>query len=305
MHLQHTIKKAVDAIGIGVHSGKRAQVSLRPAPANFGIQFVRDDYPNTFIRASVMHVSDTSLSTSLSFNDVEIATVEHLMSALWGTGIDNLIVHITGEEVPILDGSAGQFVDMIQSVGTRSCSSPRKYMKLEREVTVTQGDAVASLRPFNGFRSSYSFVYNHPVYNQNPKYAQIDFSKSSYISDVSRARSFGLIKELEQAQAVNKCLGSSLENAVGIDDYHILNPEGLRYDDEFVKHKILDAIGDLYLLGMPLIAEFEGYKSGHALNTKLVRAVLRIPDAWTIVDSEGQTISRENGEARSLNWHLG
>ncbi len=298
MLLQRTIVKPVNAIGIGVHTGKRATVSLRPAAANFGIQFVRDEFPNTFIRASGWHVSDTTLSTSIAYNDVEISTIEHLMSALWGMDIDNVIVHVGGEEVPILDGSAGQFVELIENVGTRHCSAPRRYLKLEREVTVTQGDAMASLRPYDGFKVSYSYVYNHPVFNRCPKYVEIDFSKTSYVDEVSRARSFGLVRELEMAQSVNRCLGSSLDNAVGIDDVRILNPEGLRYPDEFVKHKILDAIGDLYLLGMPVLGEFEGYKSGHALNNRLVRAVLRTPEAWSIVNSDGVEATDRDSQVR-------
>ena len=300
MLLQRTIARPVDAIGIGVHTGKRARVSLRPASANFGIQFVRDDFPNTFIRASGWHVSDTTLSTSIAFNDVEISTIEHLMSALWGMKIDNVIVHVGGEEVPILDGSAGKFVDLIRTVGTRECPSPRKYLKLERELTVIQGDATASLRPYDGFKVSYSYVYNHPVFNRCPKYVELDFADSSYVDDVSQARSFGLVSELEMAQSVNRCLGSSLENAVGIDDSEILNPEGLRYPDEFVKHKVLDAIGDLYLLGMPVLAEFEGYKSGHALNNRLVRGVLRTPEAWTVVNSDGIPVKDQAYIARTV-----
>lgn len=291
MMLQRTIFRTVNAIGIGVHTGKRTRISIRPAAANFGIQFVRDDYPNTFIRASGWHVSDTTLSTSIAYNDVEISTIEHLMSALWGMNIDNAIVHVGGEEVPILDGSAGQFVDLIDIVGTRECSAPRRYLKLKREIKVIQGDAMAAVRPYEGFRVAYSYVYNHPVFNRCPKYVELDFSDVSYVEDVSRARSFGLVSELKMAQSVNRCLGSSLDNAVGIDESKILNPEGLRYPDEFVKHKILDAIGDLYLLGMPVLGEFEGYKSGHALNNRLVRAVLRTPEAWTVVNSEGEEVS--------------
>lgn len=302
MDVQHTIAKAVDAIGVGVHTGERSRISIRPAPSNFGIQFVRDDFPNTFIRATVEHVSDTTLSTSIRYNDVEIATVEHLMSALWGTKVDNAVVHVRGEEIPILDGSAEGFVNLIEMAGLRKCNARRRYLKLNREVTATQGDAVASLRPYDGFKVRYTFVKYHRVFNRYPKDIEVDFSVDSYINDVSKARSFGLVEELTQAQSVNRCLGSSLENAVGIDDKGILNPEGLRYKDEFVKHKVLDVIGDLYLLGMPLLAEFEGYKSGHALNNKLIRAVIRTPEAWTIVDSDGNEIYEDGVIYRPLHF---
>ncbi len=295
MKLQQTLAENVDAIGIGVHTGQRTRVTIRPAPANFGIQFVRDDFPNTYIPATAAHVSDTTLSTTIRYNDVEISTVEHLMSALWGLEVDNALVHIWGDEVPILDGSAERFVNLIMMHGLQDCDGVRRFLKINRDVTVTQADAVASLRPFDGFKVNYTFVRYHPVFNRYPKSVEVDFAVDSYIDDICKARSFGLVKELEQAQSVNRCLGSSLENAIGIDDQRIMNPEGLRYKDEFVKHKVLDVIGDLYLLGMPLLAEFEGYMSGHALNNKLVRAVLRTPEAWTIVDSNGNEIADNVG----------
>jgi UDP-3-O-[3-hydroxymyristoyl] N-acetylglucosamine deacetylase len=233
-------------------------------------------------------VSDTTLSTSMAENGVQVATVEHLMSALWGLGIDNLQVELSDEEVPIMDGSAAPFVYLIRSVGVVEQQAPREFIRIKREITVSQGDAVASLKPFDGFKAHYTFVADHPVYNRYPKRATLDFNRVSYVEDVSRARSFGLVKELEQAQAINRCLGSSLENAVGIDDYDVLNDDGLRYRDEFVKHKVLDAIGDLYLLGRPLLGAFYGHKSGHALNNKLARAVVRCQDAWEITTLGGR-----------------
>ena len=235
------------------------------------------------MRACARNVSDTTLSTSIAENGIQVATVEHLMSALWGLGIDNLLVELNAEEVAIMDGSAAPFVYLISSVGIVEQNAPKEFIRITREMTVNQGDAVATLSPFDGFQVDYTFEADHPVYNRYPKRAKLDFSNTSYVEEVSRARSFGLVKELEQAQTINRCIGSSLENAVGIDDYEILNDDGLRYDDEFVKHKLLDAIGDLYLLGRPVLGRFHGHKSGHALNNKLARALLRCEDAWEVV----------------------
>jgi UDP-3-O-[3-hydroxymyristoyl] N-acetylglucosamine deacetylase len=287
MTRQRTISRAVHAIGVGVHSGRKARLTLRPAPAGHGIQFVRKDVrASRPIRALANQVTDTLLSTSIASDGVQISTVEHLMSALWGLGIDNLRIELRGEEVPILDGSAGPFVDLLRSGDIVVLEAPREFIRIKREVRVAQGDAVAILRPYAGFRASYTFVADHPVYNRYPKRAVIDFASASYADDVSRARSFGLVGELPQAHAIRKCLGSSLDNAVGISDDGVLNPEGLRYEDEFVRHKILDAIGDLYLLGKPVLGEFEGYKSGHALNNQLARTLLRVRDSWELVTED-------------------
>ena len=262
-------------------------MTMRPAGENTGIVFVRTDVAGhggrgVTVRADALNVSDTTLSTSISENGVQVATVEHLMSALWGMGIDNLFVELSDEEVPIMDGSAAPFIKLIRSAGLVEQSAARQFIRVKREITVTQGDAVASLKPFNGFKADYTFVADHPVFNRYPKQAKLDFNRASYVEEVSQARSFGLIRELEQAHAISRCLGSSLENAVGIDDSQVLNEDGLRCEDEFVKHKLLDAIGDLYLLGRPLLGEFHGYKSGHALNNKLVRALSRCEDAWEL-----------------------
>jgi UDP-3-O-[3-hydroxymyristoyl] N-acetylglucosamine deacetylase len=198
-------------------------------------------------------------------------------------GVDNLVVELTNEEVPIMDGSAAPLVNLIRTVGVVEQAAPKEFIRVTREIKVTQGDAAASLKPFHGFRAHYTFVADHPVYNRYPKEATLDFAVTSYQEEVAGARSFGLVKELEQAHAINRCLGSSLDNAVGISDDEVLNVDGLRCNDEFVKHKLLDAIGDLYLLGRPLLASFDGYMSGHALNNKLARALLRCEDAWEIV----------------------
>ncbi|MEM9623577.1 MAG: UDP-3-O-acyl-N-acetylglucosamine deacetylase [Pseudomonadota bacterium] len=284
---QRTIRKAVHAIGIGVHSGEKVRMTLRPAGENTGIVFVRGDVQGSApIAAQADNVSDTTLSTSLGHGEVQVSTVEHLMSALWGLGIDNLIVELSAQEVPIMDGSASPFVDLINTVGIVEQNAAKEFIRITRPITVTQGDAEATLTPFAGFKAGYTFEADHPVYNRHPKYAELDFSSISYVDQVSRARSFGLIKELEQAQAINKCLGSSLDNAVGIDEDQVLNEGGLRYDDEFVKHKLLDVIGDLYLLGRPILGAFHGHKSGHALNNKLARALLRCEDAWELATFE-------------------
>lgn len=284
---QRTIRKPVHAIGIGVHSGEKVRMTLRPAGEHTGVVFVRSDVRgHKGIRATAENVSDTTLSTSLASGELQVATVEHLMSALWGLGIDNLIVELSSEEVPIMDGSAAPFVYLINTVGIVEQNAAKEFIRIKREIKVTQGDAEATLSPHHGFKAGYTFVADHPVYNRHPKYAELDFADLSYVDHVSRARSFGLIKELEQAQAINKCLGSSLENAVGIDDFDVMNDDGLRYDDEFVKHKLLDVLGDLYLLGRPILGAFHGYKSGHALNNKLARALLRCEDAWDIATFE-------------------
>ncbi len=285
------------AIGIGVHSGNKVRMTLRPAGENTGIQFVRTDFGRPVgVRALAQNVSDTTLSTSIAENGVQVATVEHLLSALWGLRIDNLIVELNGEEVPIMDGSAAPFVGLIEAVGVAEQDAPREFIRIKRTIRVTQGDGEAALKPYSGFRGTYTFVADHPVFNRHPKSVQLDFSRVSYAKDLSRARSFGLVSELDKARAINKCLGSSLQNAVGIDDFSILNEEGLRYRDEFVKHKLLDAMGDLYLLGRPILGEFEGHKSGHELNNKLVRALLRCEDAWEVFDSAADRRS----EARQL-----
>ena len=284
---QTTINRPAHAIGVGVHSGRRVRMTLRPAAANTGIEFVRLDAARQPIRALADNVSDTTLSTSIGEHGVRVATIEHLMSALWGMGIDNVRVELSGEEVPIMDGSAQPFVRMVQVAGVRALDAPRHFIKINREISVSQGDARATLKPYDGFRAGYTFVADHPVFNRHPKRVEADFSRTCYVGEVCAARSFGLMRELPQAHAISKCLGSSLRNAVGVGDHEILNPEGLRYEDEFVKHKLLDAIGDLYLLGLPLLGAFDGYKSGHALNNKLAWAVLRSRDAWTLVSADG------------------
>ena len=260
------------------------RLAMRPSGPDSGIHFLRTDIKGALpIQASAENVSDTTLATSVANGGVSVATVEHLMSALWGLGIDNLIIELSAEEVPIMDGSAAPFIDMIESVGVVEQDAARQFIRITREISVSQEDAIASIAPYNGFKAGYTFVANHPVYDRYPKYVEMDFAQTSYIEQVSGARSFGLEKELAYAQSIQKCLGSSLDNAVGLSDEGVLNEGGLRYEDEFVKHKLLDAIGDLYLLGRPILGAFTGYKSGHALNNKLAHAILRCDDAWEIV----------------------
>ncbi|MCZ6890098.1 MAG: UDP-3-O-acyl-N-acetylglucosamine deacetylase [Gammaproteobacteria bacterium] len=290
---QRTLSAPVHAVGIGVHSAEKVQMTLRPADANTGIRFRRTGRTGRTERtggsipagvaALATNVCDTTLSTSISNNGVQVATIEHLMSALWGLGIDHVCVELNAGEVPIMDGSAAPFIYLMQSVGVRELPAAKRFIRIKREISVSEGDATVSLKPHNGFKADYTFVADHPVYNRHPKHVDINFSRTSYVREVSRARSFGLLRELEQAHAINRCLGSSLDNAVGIDDFRILNLEGLRYEDEFVKHKMLDAIGDLYLLGVPVLGAFSGHMSGHALNTKLAQAVLHYRDAWDLV----------------------
>ena len=297
MLTQRTIAQPVHAIGIGVHSGKNVALTIRPAFADTGIQFICRDTNHTRIAAHASNVSDTTLSTTIASKGSQIATVEHLMSALWGAHVDNALVEVKGGEVPIMDGSAANFIELLNNAGFQEQSANRKFIRVIRELSVTQGEASAMLVPFDGFKAQYEFVADHPVYNRHPKQIEVDFSECNYSASVADARSFGLVAELPQAQSINRCLGSNLENSIGISSQGILNPGGLRYLDEFVKHKILDAIGDLYLLGMRLVGEFRGYMSGHALNNKLAQALLRCPDAWELVgysDSVADIQERES-----------
>ncbi len=287
MFQQRTINNPVSTVGIGVHTANKVRISLLQAREDTGIVFIRTDLPNRpQIKADATHVSNTMLATSLTQNNVTVSCVEHLMSALWALGIDNLYIEISGEEVPIMDGSAAPFIYLIKESGIVEQQAGKQFIRIKQNIEIQSEDSMACLRPHEGFKASYTFVYDHHVFNRYPKHADLDFSETSFIDNVSRARSFGLIRDLDQAQAVNKCLGSSLENAVGIDDYNILNEDGLRYEDEFVKHKLLDAIGDLYLLGYPILGEFVGYKSGHSLNNELAKALISQPQSWELVSFE-------------------
>ncbi len=289
---QHTIVESVSTIGIGVHTADKVHISFHPAPANHGIVFVRSDIAGRpQIPATASRVSNTMLSTSLTESGVTVSCVEHLMSALWALSIDNIIIEVDSEEIPIMDGSAAPFIYLLRNAGLKQQNQIRQSIKILSPIEIQEGDATAKLLPYDGFKAAYTFVYDHHVFNRYPKYAELDFSEVSFIDEVSRARTFGLIKDLDQAQAVNKCLGSSLENAIGVDDFSILNQDGLRYEDEFVKHKLLDAIGDLYLLGHNVIGQFQGHKSGHTTNNLLARALLSQPEAWCLTNTAGDRLA--------------
>lgn len=286
---QRTLKNVIRATGVGLHTGCKVFLTLRPAPADTGIVFRRDDLkPPVEIVARAENVGDTSLSTSLVKDNVRISTVEHLLSAFAGLGIDNAYVDLSASEVPIMDGSAGPFVFLIQSAGVEEQNQPKKYMRIKRQISVRDGDKWARFEPFEGFKVSFAIEFDHPFFHQRSKHAEIDFSTTSFVKEVARARTFGFMKDVEILREQNLALGGSLDNAVVVDDYRVLNEDGLRYEDEFVKHKILDAIGDLYLLGHSLIGAFHGYKSGHELNNRLLRKILATKDAFELVTFDGE-----------------
>ena len=284
---QRTLKNVIRATGVGLHTGKKVLLTLRPASANTGIIFRRVDLdPAVEIPAKPKYVGDTSLSTTLVKDNIRISTVEHLLSALAGFGIDNAFVDLTADEVPIMDGSAGPFVFLIQSAGIVEQNAAKKFLRIKEKVRVDKDEKWAMFEPFDGFKVGFSIEFDHPVFDQNNCHAEIDFSTTSFVKEVSRARTFGFMRDVELLRQKNLILGGSLNNAVVVDDYRILNEDGLRYADECVKHKILDAIGDLYLLGHSLIGAFKGHKSGHALNNTLIRELLLNEDAWELVSFE-------------------
>ncbi len=288
---QRTLKNVIRATGVGLHTGTKVYLTLRPAPIDTGIIFVRTDLePQAHIPALAHLVGDTTLSTTLVKDDVRVSTIEHLMSAMSGLGIDNAFVEVSAPEVPIMDGSAGPFVFLIQSAGIEEQDAPKKFIRILKPIYLEEGDKSVSLEPFDGFKVSYTLLYDHPVYRRYTKSATIDFSSTSFVKEVSRARTFGFMHEFEELRNRNLALGASMDNAIAVGDYKVLNEDGLRYEDEFVKHKILDSIGDLYLLGHSLLGEFKGYKSGHALNNNLLRTLEATRDAWELVsfDSESQ-----------------
>lgn len=278
---QRTLRNTVSATGVGLHTGEKVLLTLRPAAPDTGIVFHRVDLPEPVsIQAGPYAVKDTRLSSCLEHEGVRVATVEHLMSALAGLGIDNVHVDLTAGEVPIMDGSAAPFVFLIQSAGVEEQRSPKRFIRVRSPVEVRHGDKWARLEPFDGFRLDFSIDFRHPAFDVSGNEVRVDFSATSYVKEVSRARTFGFMHEVESMRSQGLALGGSLDNAIVMDEFRILNADGLRYDDEFVKHKVLDAIGDLYLLGHPLIGAFSAHKSGHALNNALLRRLLEDERAW-------------------------
>jgi UDP-3-O-[3-hydroxymyristoyl] N-acetylglucosamine deacetylase len=284
---QRTLKNVVRATGVGLHTGDKVYLTLRPAAPDTGIVFRRVDLPTPVdIKAEATRVGDTRLSSCLERDGVKVATVEHLMSAFAGLGVDNAYVDLTAGEVPIMDGSAGPFIFLIQSAGIVEQSAAKKFIRVLKAVEAREGDKWARFEPYNGFRMDFSIAFNHPVFQQSSQRVQLDFATTSYVKEIARARTFGFMQDVETMRAQGLGLGGSLDNAVVMDEYRVLNSDGLRYEDEFVKHKVLDAIGDLYLLGHPLIGTFTAHKSGHALNNKLARALLADRAAWEFLSFE-------------------
>lgn len=284
---QRTLKNSIRATGVGLHSGKKVYMTLRPAADNTGIVFRRLDLdPPVDVAADARSVGDTMLGTTLVQDGVTVATVEHLLAALAGLGIDNAYVDLSAPEVPIMDGSAAPFVFLLQSAGVTEQSAPKKFIRIKRTVRVEDQDMWAEFKPHNGYRVNLKIDFDHPVFKKHSQTASVDFSTMSFVKQVSRARTFGFLRDIEALRARNLTLGGTLDNAIVLDEYRVLNEDGLRYEDEFVRHKILDAIGDLYLAGHSLLGEFTGYKSGHGVNNQLVRALLDDESAWEVVTFE-------------------
>lgn len=282
---QRTLKNVIRATGVGLHSGEKVYLTLKPAPVNTGIIFRRTDLdPVVDIKADAINVGETTMSTTLNSGDVKVDTVEHLLSAMAGLGIDNAIVEVSAQEVPIMDGSSGPFIFLLQSAGIQEQEVAKRFIRIKKRIEVVDGDKSAAFVPYDGFKVSFEIDFDHPVLKRSVQKACLDFSSTTYVKEVSRARTFGFLKDIEHMRARDLAKGGSDKNAIVVGDYRIMNEDGLRYDDEFVKHKILDAVGDLYLLGHSLIGEYIGYKSGHGLNNQLLRELLAHQDAWEFVE---------------------
>ena len=295
MLAQRTLRSLTKAVGVGLHSGQRVELTLRPAAPNTGIVFRRVDLPEPVdIKVSAAAVTDTRMASTISAGQAKVFTVEHLMSACAGLGLDNLYIDITAEEVPILDGSASSFVFLLQSAGLVLQDAPKRFVRLLRKVEVSEGEGAqlkwAALSPYEGYKLSFEIDFDHPAVDSTGQRVEFDMATGSYVRDIARARTFGFTRDVEMMRANGLALGGGLDNAIVMDDYKVLNSDGLRYNDEFVKHKILDAMGDLYLLGQPLIGAYSAFRSGHALNNRLLRQLLAQPDAWQVVtfDDERQ-----------------
>jgi UDP-3-O-[3-hydroxymyristoyl] N-acetylglucosamine deacetylase len=284
---QRTLKNSIRATGVGLHTGKKVLMTLRPAAPDTGIVFRRTDLDRPVdIRAHAENVGDTMMGTTLHLGDIKVSTVEHLLSALAGLGIDNALVEVSSGEVPIMDGSAGPFVFLLQSAGIEEQKAPKRFIRILESLQVDDGDKWARFDPYDGFKVNFEIEFNHPTFKKHSQVASMDFSTTSFLREISRARTFGFMRDLESLRSRNLALGGNMDNAIVLDDYRVLNEDGLRYEDEFVKHKILDAIGDLYLLGHSLIGEFSGFKSGHGLNNKLLRTLMNTESAWQEVTFE-------------------
>ena len=284
---QRTIANSVETSGVGLHSGKKVQMSLRPASQNSGIRFRRmDTDPVKEVHAISENVTDTNLGTTISQNETSIMTVEHLLSALAGLGIDNLFIDLHGPEIPIMDGSAASFVLLIESAGILEQSAPKKFLRIKKNIRVEEDGKFAEFRPFNGYRLTFDIEFEHPMIQNELTHYSFDFSTMSFLEQISRARTFGFLKDIESLRSNNLALGGSLDNAIVLDDYTIINKDGLRFEDEFVRHKILDAVGDLYLMGRILVGEYYGFKSGHDLNNKLIRKMYSDASAWEEIEEE-------------------
>jgi UDP-3-O-[3-hydroxymyristoyl] N-acetylglucosamine deacetylase len=304
---QRTLKSLTRAVGVGLHSGQRVEITLRPAQPDTGIVFRRVDLPQPVdIVVSATSVTDTRLASTISCGDVKVFTVEHLMSACAGLGVDNLYVDITAEEVPILDGSAASFVFLLQSAGIEFQNAPRRFIRLIKPVEVREGQGAsekwARLDPFHGYKLSFEINFDHPAVDATGQRVLFDMSVDSYSKDIARARTFGFTKDVEMMRANGLALGGGLDNAIVMDDYKILNAEGLRYDDEFAKHKILDAMGDLYLIGKPFLASYSARRSGHAMNNLLLRELLKHPDAWEVVTFEDEKLAPKGFAQLARAW---
>ena len=307
---QRTIKKIVRTIGVGLHSGTKVELTLRPAPANTGIVFSRVDLdPPVELPASAQGVGDTRMASVLDKGGVKVSTVEHLMSACAGLGLDNLYIDVTAEEIPIMDGSASSFVYLLQQAGLEEQNAPKKFIRIKRAVEVREGtgkdEKWARLEPYDGFKLRFFIEFNHPAVDGTGQIAEVDFAGESYVKEIARARTFGFMQDVEMLRGIGLARGGSLENAIVMDEYRILNPDGLRYENEFVRHKILDAIGDLYLVGHPLLASYVAHKSGHKMNNLLLRALLDQPDAYEIVSFDAEQAQSQGYAGQvSQEWAL-